>query len=193
MNKTEVLFGTSNKHKLREATSIFKGTDIEITHYPVDLLELQETSLERIAIFSLKNLPQIGKQIFVEDTGLFIEGLNGFPGPYASHAFKTLANQGILKLLNEIENRNAFFESCVAFRDIDGTIYSFIGRCDGYISNKIRGEFWGFDPIFIPKGSLNPENKTFSELGDDIKNKLSHRAKALEKLKKFIVSKLPSQ
>ena len=157
------------------------------------MLELQDTSLKRIATFSLKNISQIGKYIFVEDTGLFIESLNGFPGPYASHAFKTLANQGILKLLNEIENRNAFFESCVAFRDIDGTIYSFIGRCDGYISNKIRGEFWGFDPIFIPKGSLNPENKTFSELGDDIKNKLSHRAKALEKLKKFIVSKLPSQ
>ncbi len=189
MNNWEIYFGTSNKHKLHEANGVFTGTGIKIIHYPVDLLELQETSLEKIAVFSLENLPEKQKNIFVEDTGLFIESLKEFPGPYASHAFKTLGNLGILKLLNGVDNRRAYFESCVSYRDLDGRIVSFLAKCEGIISPEIKGELWGFDPIFIPLSSeLNPNNKTFSELGDKIKNKLSHRSKALEKLKKYIKS-----
>lgn len=189
MNNQEIYFGTSNKHKLQEANGVFSKTGIKIIHYPVDLLELQETSLERIAVFSLENIPEKIGNIFVEDTGLFIEKLNDFPGPYASHAFKTLGNNGILKLMEGIENRKAFFESCVSYRDKKGKIVSFLARCEGIISKEIKGELWGFDPIFIPMSpDLNPDSKTFSELGDDIKNNLSHRAKALEKLKEYIMS-----
>lgn len=185
----EILFGTSNKHKLHEAEITFQNTSIKITHYPVDLLELQETSVERIAIYSLEQLPSEIKSIFVEDTGLYIESLNGFPGPYAAHCFKTLGNNGILKLMAGIENRNAYFESCVAYKDQNGKIYSFLAKCNGFISNEIRGELWGFDPIFIPENAeLNPLHKTFSELGDEVKKKISHRALALEKMKKFITS-----
>lgn len=153
------------------------------------MIELQETSVEKIAIYSLENLPDDKNNIFVEDTGLFIEGLKEFPGPYASHAFKTLGNLGILKLMDGIEKRNAYFESCVAYKDSKGTIHSFVARCDGIISKDIKGEFWGFDPIFIPISTeLNQNNKTFSELGDDVKNKLSHRTKALNKLKEYLKS-----
>ena len=88
-----------------------------------------------------------------------------------------------------IENRNAYFESCVAYKDQNGKIYSFLAKCNGFISNEIRGELWGFDPIFIPENAeLNPLHKTFSELGDEVKKKISHRALALEKMKKFITS-----
>ena len=140
-------------------------------------------------MYSLKTLPPTEYEIFVEDTGLFIESLKGFPGPYASQTFKSIGNPGIIKLLKGKQNRNAYFESCVSFRDKNGNISSFVARCNGSIAKDIEGEMWGFDPIFIPIDSLNPDYKTFSRLGDDIKNKISHRAKALEKLKKFIVSK----
>lgn len=186
MTKKHILFGTSNKHKLQEALEIFQGTEIRIEHYPVDLLELQDTSLERIARYSLEQLPQTNQEIFVEDTGLFIESLNGFPGPYASHAFKTLGNNGILNLLEGIENRKAYFESYIAFRNKEGQIKTFQGRCDGSIAKKEQGELWGFDPIFIPTDSiLNPDKKTFSQLGNETKNKLSHRSKALLNFKNF--------
>lgn len=186
MITSNILFGTSNKHKLEEAVSIFKETGIEIEHYPVELIELQETSLERIARYSLEQLPETKKEIFVEDTGLFIESLNNFPGPYASHAFKTLGNDGILKLLEGINNRNAYFESYIAFRDKKGTITTFSGRCNGKISLVKEGKLWGFDPIFIPiDKELNSESKTFAQLGNEIKNKLSHRSKALISFKNF--------
>lgn len=184
-----IFFGTSNLHKLAEAEGIFQGKAIKIIHYPVDLLEIQDSNVENIAVYSLKMLPQTEYEIFVEDTGLFIESLKGFPGPYASQTFKTIGNPGIMKLLEGEQNRKAYFESCVSFRDNKGDISSFIGRCDGSIAEKIDGEMWGFDPIFIPHTDLNPGYKTFSRLGEDVKNKISHRAKALEKLKDFIVSK----
>lgn len=174
-------------HKLKEAKSVFGGIDVEISHYPVDLVELQESSLKKIAVYSLEQLPSTDHEIFVEDTGLFIEGLSGFPGPYASYIFKTLGNEGIIKLMTNVEDRNAYFESFIAYRDLNGSIHSFSGRCNGKISKLIRGKQWGFDPIFIPSNSeFNPENKTFSELGDEPKNKISHRAIALENLKNFI-------
>lgn len=188
MENKKILFGTSNLHKLQEARNIFSETKFEVIHYPVDLLEIQNSSVEKIAIFSLEKLPPTDNEIFVEDTGLFIEGLNGFPGPYAAQTFKTLGNPGIIKLMYEIDNRKAFFESSVAFRDKNGKILAFTARCNGIISKKIFGEHWGFDPIFVPLDDLNPENKTFSQLGEEIKNNISHRSKALHMLKNFLIS-----
>ena len=185
----KITFGTSNLHKLEEARKVFESTGIQIDHYPVDLLELQDSSLEKIAIYSLETLQIKEKKIFVEDTGLFIESLQGFPGPYAAHAFKTIGNDGILRLMLGIENRVAYFESCIAFRNFDNQIVSFTARCKGSISNSIQGEKWGFDPIFIPKHFDNPNNLTFSQLGDDLKSKISHRALVLEKLKNYLVNK----
>ena len=173
MSYDKILFGTSNIHKLKEAQKVFENTGIKIEHYPVALEKLQIND----------------PNIFVEDTGLFIESLSGFPGPFASHAFKTLGNMGILKLMDGIKKRDAYFESCVAFRDFDNNIVSFTARCNGNISNTTNGEKWGFDPIFIPKNKDNPKNLTFSQLGDEFKSKISHRALALEKLKSYIENK----
>lgn len=189
MKTKKVLFGTSNLHKLQEASNIFNETEYEIVHYPVDLLEIQDPSVEKIAIFSLEKLPLTDYAIFVEDTGLFIEELKGFPGPYAAQTFKTLGNSGIIKLMNGVENRKAYFESSVAFRDKNGQIKTFTARCNGLISTTIEGDQWGFDPIFIPLHELNPKNKTFAQLGEEIKDTISHRSKALQMLKDFIISK----
>lgn len=188
MKNKKILFGTSNLHKLQEATNIFSETEFEVIHYPVDLLEIQNPSIEKIAIYSLENLPSTDYEIFVEDTGLFIECLNGFPGPYAAQTFKSLGNPGIIKLMHETENRKAYFESSVAFRDKKGKVQAFTARCNGIISKEIKGDQWGFDPIFVPLDKLNPKNKTFSQLGEEIKNTISHRSKALHMLKAYLIS-----
>lgn len=191
MNEQIINFGTSNVHKLKEAKQIFEDTNFKIEHFPVDLLEIQDFNVEKIALFSLDNIPlKTDNPIFVEDTGLFIDSLNGFPGAFAAFIFKTIGNEGILKLMKEELNRNAYFESCIAFRDKKGRKTTFVARCEGYIANEIQGEMWGFDPIFCPKSfELNPENKNFSQLGEEVKNKLSHRLKALEKLKIYLLTK----
>lgn len=184
--RKKILFGTSNLNKLKEAKNILETDGISIEHFPVDLIEIQDSSLKEIAMYSIGNLLNIKDPIFVEDTGLFIESLNGFPGPYASYVFKTLGNEGILKLLRGNKDRNAFFESCIAYRDDKEQVTIFKDRCYGKITEQIRGLQWGYDPIFSPNSELNLNQKTFSELGDEIKNKISHRSKVLIKLKEFI-------
>ena len=187
MKGTQLIFGTSNSNKLIEAKQILEPHGYKVEQYHVDLLEIQDSNLEKIAKISLENLPEMHVNIFVEDTGLFIESLNGFPGPYASFVFKTIGNTGILKLLKNETNKKAYFESYIAFKNNNGKIFTFQGKCEGEISNSLKGEKWGFDPIFIPY-ERNPEKLSFSELGNEIKNDISHRAKALHSFKDFLIN-----
>lgn len=183
----QLLFGTSNIHKLTEARKIIEPHGYNIQHYPVDLIELQNHKLESIAIYSLEQLPPTEHPIFVEDTGLFIEHLTGFPGPFAAYFFNTIGNDGIIKLLSGEENRNAYFKSVIAYRDEQNQIKTFFGRIDGKIANVIAGKDWGYDPIFIPLSNLNPDMLTFAKLDSEIKNKISHRALALHKLRNYLI------
>ena len=110
----------------------------------------------------------------MEDSGLFIDALNGFPGPYSSYVFRTLGNRGIVKLLDGMENRKAYFLSVVAYAD-GCEIRSFTGKVKGNISREIRGgEGFGFDPVFEVSG------KTFGEVSIKEKNEISHRKHAFE-------------
>ena len=187
MGKQIILFGTSNQHKLKEARAILESEKYSIKHYEIDLLEIQDNSLEKIAYHSLINLPEMDFPIFVEDTGLFIKKLNGFPGPYASQTFKSIGNEGILKLMKDENDRDAYFESYIAFKDTHGEIKTFQGICKGQIAKKNQGTEWGFDPIFIPiSQKYNPNHLTFSQLGEETKNLLSHRSQALQNLKVFL-------
>ncbi len=123
-----------------------------------------------------------GEGIFIEDSGLFVEALKGFPGVYSAYVFKTIGYSGILKLLAGVENRRAYFESVVGLK-LKGEVRIFRGRVDGVIAEKARGKGgFGYDPIFIPEGS----EKTFAE-APEIKNRVSHRKRALEEMRKFLV------
>ena len=88
------------------------------------------------------------KPIIIEDDGLFIDSLNGFPGPYSSYVFKTIGNNGILQLLKH--NRQAKFCSIIFYYDNKNS-KSFEAKIDGTISKSQHGSGWGYDPIFIPK------------------------------------------
>jgi XTP/dITP diphosphohydrolase len=149
----------------------------------VKAVEIQSDSLKKIAQTSARdafrrcNLP-----ILVEDAGLFIDALNGFPGPYAAYVYKTIGNKGLLKLMENAEDRKAWFQSAIAYRDNSSRVpVCFEGEANGEITVNERNEkgktSFGFDPIFRPSGSI----KTFAHMTIEEKNGFSHRAKAFRK------------
>jgi XTP/dITP diphosphohydrolase len=171
-------FVTSNVNKFAEAEK-FLANQIKLVNNQHSRIEIQANTLEEVASYSLDKDPALSamKLIFLEDAGLFIDALNGFPGPYSAYVLVTVGCQGILKLMTSIENRSARFESVIAFRDSNGKIHLFKGVTHGRITFNERGTHWGFDPIFIPYD----ENRTYAELGSD-KKFFNHRVKSLSKL-----------
>lgn len=180
----DLFFVSSNYHKYQEAKKILHSFGINLGFLKYDLEEIQSESLEEIASKKAQHAFQkYKKPIIVEDDGLFIDSLHGFPGPYSSYVFKTIGNKGILRLLKQ--NRKAKFVSIISFCD-DKNSKSFQAKIDGSISKTEIGVGWGYDPIFIPKNL----NNTFAEL--DNKNELSHRFKALKKFSNWYLHKLES-
>ena len=178
-----VFFATGNIHKFHEARSILTKLDIAVGMLRMKDTEIQSDSLVEIAqtsakeVFKRSNLP-----VIVEDAGLFIEALKGFPGPYAAYAYKTVGNKGLLKLMRDSENRKARFQSAIAYCDSETeTPLVFEGEATGEITEEERvgigKSSFGFDPIFQPDGSA----KTFAEMTLEEKNGFSHRAKAVRK------------
>ena len=169
----DLFFVSSNDHKYLEAKNILASLGIKLGFLKSDLEEIQSNSLDEIALRKAKNaFSKFKKPVIIEDDGLFINSLDGFPGPYSSYVFKTIGNDGILNLLRN--NRKAKFVSIITYCD-KTILQSFDAKLDGLISKSQKGKGWGFDPIFIPKNL----KKTFAEI--DEKNKLSHRYKALKK------------
>lgn len=177
-----MLFITSNEGKFKEAKEVAKLFSVEIEWLKMEYEETQGNTLEEIATKSAEMLSRVIKRpFFIEDSGLFIESLNGFPGPYSSYVFKTIGNKGILKLLDCVQNRKAYFKAVIAFFDgkdikiFDGVVY-------GEIAKEIRGDKgFGFDPIFLYG------DRTFAEMGEE-KNLVSHRRRALEKFFSYLKS-----
>lgn len=170
---SKLYFASSNKHKFDEAQKILSEYDIDLEFFKCNLLEVQSDNIRDIAIKKAREAFCLCKNsVIVEDDGLFLDSLNGFPGPYSSYVFKTIGNDGILKLVKK--NKHARFQSVITYCDKDA-IKSFTAELKGKISNNSQGIGWGYDPIFIPIG----KSKTYAELRD--KNKISHRYKALKK------------
>ena len=169
----DLFFASSNIHKFQEAKKILDSFGINLRFFKCELEEIQSNSLKEIAKNkAIQAFEKCKKPVIVEDDGLFVDSLNGFPGPYSSYVFKTIGNKGILKLLKK--NRKAKFISIISFYD-KKNYESFESKVSGVISQKIIGLGWGYDPIFIPSKS----KKTFAQLKN--KNELSHRFRALKK------------
>jgi len=146
-------------------------------------VEIQNPRLENIARIALQTaLENQRRLIVVEDSGLFIERLRGFPGPYSSFVYETIGLKGILSLLRGSRNRRAYFQSSVAVGSPSLEPQLFTGTVRGRISRSIFGETgFGYDPIFIPDGS----KKTFGQTSWSFKNGHSHRAAAFQKFAKW--------
>jgi len=180
-------FVTSNVHKFMEARLLLAEYRVATALLKVKTHEIQDDDIENIAKASaLEAAERCNLPVIVEDAGLFIEALGGFPGPYSSYVYRTIGTEGILKLMNGLEKRGAYFRSVVAFCDPENSIKCFDGRAMGRISQKERGgSGFGFDPIFEPLGG---RGKTFAEMTTEEKNRHSHRAQALRKFAEWYVS-----
>ncbi len=178
-----IFFATGNIHKFNEARVMLAEHGLGVGMMRMKGVEIQSDSLKEIASTSAANAyKKIHLPLIVEDAGLFVDALKGFPGPYAAYAYKTVENEGILKLMAGVKNRKATFRSSIAYCNSEtGETVCFEGQSQGEITAKERiSDFesaFGFDPIFQPKGS----KKTFAEMSIKEKNGFSHRAQAVSK------------
>jgi XTP/dITP diphosphohydrolase len=187
-----LLVASGNCGKVREIKEIYKGS-IEILSpidiaFSLDILEdgrsLRENSLKKaLAYFRKTDICTIG-----EDTGLFVEALNGRPGVYSARYGGGGDESNRKKLLSELKgekNRRAYFKTVIALVISEETFKFFEGRVDGKITEEEIGqEGFGYDPVFLPEGYI----KTFGEMSASEKNSISHRKMALEKVFDYIES-----
>ncbi len=186
-----LVFATNNAHKLEEVRAIL-GNDFQIASLKEigchDEIPETADTLEGNAMQKAQYIKdKFGMDCFADDTGLEVEALNNAPGVfsarYAGPGHDSEAN--MKKLLHEMEgkeNRKARFRTVITLL-LDGKEYTFEGIVKGNIIEEKRGDSgFGYDPIFVPEGY----DLTFAELGNDIKNKISHRAEAVKKLSAFL-------
>ena len=181
---SELFFVSSNENKFQETERILSNFGMQINFFKTTLEEIQSNNLNDIAEQKAINAYEIVKKpIIIEDDGLFIDSLNGFPGPYSSYVYDTIGNKGIMNLLENSEFRDAEFVSIIAYCDESFTVKLFESSIPGKISSVIEKGGWGYDPIFIPDG----ESKTYANVSD--KDKFSHRSAALTKFSNWFLDK----
>lgn len=191
----EILIATNNKHKVNEIKEILKNGNI-ILHTLSDLninIEVEEDkdTLEGNAFKKAEEMHKAsGLPTIADDTGLFVEALNGEPGVYSSRyagenaTYDDNCNKLLLNMKNFPERkRNAFFKTVVCFYESENKYNLFEGICNGKITTDKSGEKgFGYDPLFIPDGF----DKTYAEMSEEEKNSISHRGIAFRKTGEFI-------
>lgn len=191
----KICFTTNNAHKLQEVKEIV-GDSIELLslaeigfngEIPETHETLEENSLEKAQyIFDRFKIP-----VFSDDSGLEVKALNGKPGVHTAHysgSRDAVANMNkVLTELADKASRKARFRAVMTYIDAQGQVSQFEGIVDGEIAPSMSGaDGFGYDPIFIPE----EYDRTFAELSSEIKNSISHRKRALEKLVQFIKSSI---
>ena len=170
---------TSNEGKYKEyKDKLRKYYEIEMLN--IDYPEIQADELEDVVEYAIDDLKEHAPLI-IDDSGLFIEKLKGFPGVYSSYVMRTLGCDGILRLLENIDLRKARFECVIGF--IGEEMKLFKGESFGYITKKKLGtKGFGYDPIFRPEG----REQTYAEMWTKEKNKISHRGRAMDSLLDYL-------
>ena len=150
----KVTFVTGNWAKIMSARQILEPLGFKVEQQKLDVPELQNDSIEEIAKYSAKWASEKLKcDVLKNDSGLCIDALKGFPGPYTHYADDTLGEDGILKLLDGIENRKAHFVEALAYCKYGEEPVVFTSITNGTIAKKKEGKYgWSWDFIFIPDG-----------------------------------------
>lgn len=187
----KLVFATNNAHKLEEVRAVLDNK-IEIVSLNElgcydDIPETADTLEGNALIKAAYVFNKFEMACIADDTGLEVEALNGEPGVYSAryggephNAQKNM--QKLLTKLKGIENRKARFRTVIVLKDAERELY-FEGTIHGHISETPSGAAgFGYDPVFVPDGY----NKSFAELGPELKNKISHRALAVEELIRFL-------
>lgn len=183
MNTTEITFITSNNGKFLE----FKKFIPQIKHLKIDLPEVQSLDPEVIIEHKLSTAKKhTSGTILIEDTSLYLDALNGFPGPLIKWLTQSVGNTGVYDLVSKIGDSRATARTIIGLCDETGTHY-FEGECKGKIVPPVSmaGEGFGWDEIFQPDGL----SETFAEMGSEYKNEFSMRSEAIKKLLEYLASK----
>jgi len=192
IRKMEIVFATNNQNKIKEICHILGNSftllslqDLNINEdIPENELTLEGNAMQKARVVH----KMLNMNVFADDTGLEIEELNGLPGVnsarFAGENKDSDANiEKALALMGSSENRNARFRTVIALI-MDSREYLFEGVVDGRIISEKRGNHgFGYDPVFVPEGMT----RTFAEMPLNEKNKISHRARAFEKLREFLI------
>jgi XTP/dITP diphosphohydrolase len=173
---------TSNAGKAAEVAAFFGGL-LEVDHIALEVPEHRSEDIAEIAREKARYAyGQLNIPLIVDDTGFFIDALEGFPGPYAAYVLNSIGNAGILKLMEGISDRNARFTTGIAYADERGTEV-FTGTLEGKIALGYRGNNgFGYDPIF------ELDKKTLAELSIEEKSRISHRARALSSFHDWFIA-----
>ncbi len=187
----QLVFATNNTNKVAEVRTVLGGLfeiiSLKEAGIDIDIPEPYNTLEENAATKSKTIFELTGKNCFSEDTGLFVDALNGDPGVKSARYAGANANNkdNIAKLLHNLDNSingKARFRTIISLI-LNGTEHQFEGVCEGEIITVPRGEKgFGYDAVFIPAGS----EKTFAEMDTEEKNAFSHRKKAMKKLIEFL-------
>ena len=174
-----ITFVTSNDNKVREAEGVL---GIGLKRKNIELEEIQSMDLKEIVGYKVKQAyKKIRKPVIAEDTGLYVDAWNGFPGPFIKWV-KDVVGYDIFPKSIPKNNRGATWVTTYAYYD-GKELLLFEGKTKGRLATKQRGDKgWGFDVLFIP----DAETRTLAELGSEAKPKFSARYKALKKLKKYL-------
>lgn len=189
----DIVVATNNKGKLSEIKKILEGYNVLSQSDVGADIEVDETGVtysENAFLKAEAIRPYTDKIIIADDSGLEVDVLDGAPGLYSARyaGDGTTPMQGIEKLLYNLKDfapseKTARFISCIALLMPNGEKHTFEGVCEGFIIDELRGENgFGFDPVFY----VDEFEKTFSEISDEEKNSISHRFRALKKLKDFL-------
>ncbi|MCI4318108.1 MAG: non-canonical purine NTP pyrophosphatase [Thermoplasmata archaeon] len=178
----DVDFCTSNLGKLREARGILGEYGLRVRPLHRKLPEPQADTLLEVVRAKLAGVPSRPHPVLVEDSGLFLEGLAGFPGVYSAYIYRIWGFPPILELLRR-RPRGAVFRTVAGVRR-GRVVRYFVGECRGTLAAAPRGSHgFGFDPLFIPVGST----RTFAEMAPAEKWTISHRGRALRSVGEFLV------
>lgn len=198
MERKKLILATGNPHKVMEIRDILKDLPVDVLSKDdiglkdFDVVENGNT-LEENAIKKAKALKgKVDGMVLSDDTGLFVDYLNGEPGIRSARYSEPnpTPEKNIIKLLKELngvpmEKRTATFITVIALITEDGRTITVKGECKGHIGFEKKGESgFGYDPLFIVDGY----GKTFAELGEEIKNTISHRARALQNIRNEIIN-----
>lgn len=161
----KIVYITGNKFKVLTAKKILEPLGFEIDSKKIDCVEIQDDLIENVANYSSKYASQLlNESTLKNDSGLVIPALGGFPGPYTHYVEDTLTEDGILKLMSNKTDREAYFVEVLSYTECGKEPISFISKTEGTIAYEKEGEYgWSYDRIFIPKG----QTKTLACFDDD--------------------------
>ncbi len=175
----KIQFITGNVNKFKEAQTIVSSLE----QLDIDLPEIQEIDAKEIIKAKLKEAQKHHKgSLVVEDTSLYLDCLNGLPGPLIKWFEKSIGNKGLYDIAHKYDNYNAQAKTVVGYSDSKGNIEFFEGVIKGKIVKPQGDGDFGWGPIFVSNG----QEKTFAQMNKEEKNKISMRKIAFEKLRDFL-------